>query len=123
MIERSHWAVDPLMPEVSYSHVTTVNQIDSLRKFLSEKKYSSVFVAYGEEPLQGSDRDRVLMFNTKTVLRDLRIDCLGCEKTSQAKELQCHSGFSAPIIIIGASSFDTRCGRRVFESGQIVIFE
>lgn len=124
MIERSHWVVDPLMSEVSYSHVTTVNQIDSLRKFLSEEEYSSVFVAYGEEPLQGSDRDRTLMFNTKTVLRDLRIDCPDCIDTLPAKDLRCPSSPINPIIVIGATSLDQRCHlKKVFTSGLVTVFE
>jgi hypothetical protein len=124
MLERSHWLVEPLMPEVRFSHFTTVNQVDSLRKFLSDNKYDSVVVAYGEEPLQGSDRDRVLMFNTKTVLRDLRIDCPDCIEALQITDVHCASRLAAPIIVIGGTSFDRSCNRKeVFSSGLISVFE
>jgi hypothetical protein len=124
ILERAHWLIDPLMPEVRYSHVTTVYQIDALRSFLSVKDYGSVSVAYGEEPLQGSDRDRVLIFNTKTVLRDLRIDCLDCENTLPIKDVACDADQSTPLVVIGSSSFDKGCNRKeVFSSGLITIFE
>lgn len=109
--DRTAWLL-PLESSWTRSlHLSSVPGLSSTEQLLSSAGNGDVQLTRGQQPLLGSDRDRVVAAFTVVLVRDEELDCLNCEGNTIPEFLDCHSG---PIdsISVGVDSRVSLCGAR-----------
>lgn len=124
--DRTAWVITRSAAATATSHQSAQPDLDDLRALLGDAQ--TVAVIHGGQPLVGSDRDRVIEWQTWVLLRDAGIECTNCAFGSLETSVACESSATAPvpdlIISVGATGREEICGRSLVYDGQFIeVFE
>jgi len=121
VVDRTEYLIPRAAPVVQQeSHSSVELDIALLRPAIDGA--SSVAVVEGPEPLGGSDKDRVAHAHTLVVLREMGIECVGCETeiASLAASPSCPTEPVQAVIVIGRTAQDQLCGRSLAARGDVI---
>jgi hypothetical protein len=90
-------------------HVALVPDLDQLANQLGEDEGEAALLTRGEQPLEGSDRDRTLAAFSVVLMRDAGVDCLNCLGTSIPEGLTCPTSPLSTVVTVGVDGNEDRC--------------
>jgi len=99
------------------AHVSAVPDLDLVRGALEDG--SVMAIVRGDEPLQGSDRDRVLASHTAVIARDEGARCTNCHGDQLPDALDCATELTT-VVVVGRTGQEQRCGLPLQVRGTFV---
>lgn len=104
------------------SHQSVQPEIDAIRPLLAGVQ--TVFVVRGDQPLAGSDRDRVVSAQAGVLSLDVNADCPNCRFNFVEPELDCSAVTASPtpfaIITVGTMATSELCSTRRVYAGRVL---
>ena len=108
--DRTAWVL-PLNGSLDRSlHVSAVPDLQRLEDDLEQGDSNPAVMVPGQQPLAGSDRDRVLSAFTVVLFRDADVECLTCLGTEVPESSACPTEPAASGATIGADARPDLCG-------------
>ena len=108
--DRTAWVL-PLNGSLDRAlHVSTVPDLHALADELADTQSDPAVMVRGQQPLAGSDRDRVLSAFTVILFRDADVECLTCLGTEVPEWADCQVEPAASAATIGADARTELCG-------------
>lgn len=120
--DRLAWVITRDAVQTAPSHQAIQPELDDVRALL--RPGDTLAIVTGDEPLVGSDRDRVALAQLRVMAKDAGVECTNCTAGTVEDALACVSSptSEAPdvIISIGATGREELCGRSLIYDGQFI---
>jgi hypothetical protein len=107
--DRATWLVPLTGIFDQTSHVAVVPDLVAVRNAIEPG--DRVAVVMGEEPLAGSDQDRVLLAQTQVLIRDIGAVCVNCAGGRRPPPVDCAAAQPDVVVTVGVTGrADAGCG-------------
>ncbi len=123
LADRATWLITRDSREAATSHASLQPELGRARELIAGA--TTMGVVIGNQPLAGTDRDRVALAHLATIARDEDVDCLNCADASLT-ELACASesgaaqGAPEVIVVVGGSGEPEVCGLSLVYDGRTI---
>jgi hypothetical protein len=106
--DRVFWLLPNPGSEVRSSHVAAVPDLVLADQILASTA-GSVSMVRGEQPLLGSDFDRVLATHSTILIRDHDLECINCVGLKPPDSVACQTAKRGLLIMVGRSGGSSGC--------------
>ena len=124
LADRANWVITRESREVALSHSSLQPELERAREYMAGA--TTMGIVRGDQPLVGTDRDRVAFAQLATIARDEDVDCVNCSGANLGAQLACASTAGATqdapevIVVVGGSGEPQVCGRSLIYDGKTI---
>lgn len=122
LADRANWLITRDSRQTALSHASLQPELEAAREYITGA--ATVGILHGDQPLAGTDRDRVAVAHLATIARDENVDCVSCTGATLDPQWACASQDGAAddtpevIVVVGGSGQAQVCGRSLVYDGR-----
>lgn len=122
--DRATWLITRDGKEAAPSHASLQPELEEARDAITGA--TTMAIVRGDQPIAGTDRDRVAFALLTTIARDENVDCVNCTGATLDPQSACASDGGAAeqtpevIVVVGGSGEPELCGRSLVYDGRTI---